>query len=92
MQVRIDVKSLVAGVILGAVLVAALGAAVGGAGKADFGIAVENQGYALVRADDGTVYVIDGRRAEAEIVESKSGAYKGRPFNLSRALPPERGQ
>ena len=87
MQVKIDLKSIVIGVILGAVLVVALGAA--GASRADFGIAVEQGGYALVRAHDGTMYVIDVRSADAELIEHKTGPYKSQLLNLSRALPPD---
>ena len=89
MQLKLDVKTLVIGVALGAVLAAAIGA-VGSADQADFGIALANRGRALVKAQDGALYVIDVDRAEAEIVEYESGPYRGRTFNLTRPAQPQK--
>lgn len=57
MKLKLDVKSLVTGVAVGIIL-----AIVAGAGSADadrFGIAVEEKGMAVVRANNGYFYVIN---------------------------------
>lgn len=89
MQIRVDIKSVVVGFILGAVVFLAMGQALSGAGKADFGFAVENNGMAVVRANDGMVYVIDPTRAKAETVEHRDGPAKGLALNLNRIIAPK---
>lgn len=89
MQIRVDVKSLVVGFVLGAVVFLAMGQALSGAGKADFGIALENGGLALVGANDGTVYVVDPRTARAETVAHRDGPAKGLALNLNRVVARE---
>ena len=86
MQIKIDVKSLVLGILLGAVCFAALGAALGGASKADFAIAVQNSGTAIVRADDGTLFSVDPDRGRADIIEYRDGPYQGKYFNMTRSM------
>ena len=85
---NIDVKTLIIGVLLGVVLTMVIGATAGSAGKADFGIAIEDNGSAIVRSDDGTIYVIDPDPAKAELVESTDGPYKGMALNLARSSMP----
>ena len=89
MQIRIDVKSVLLGLILGGVVFLVMGQALSGAGKADFAIAIENRGHALVRANDGLLYAIDVQAARAEMVEHRDGPYRGRAFNLNRTTPQE---
>ncbi len=89
MQIRIDVKSLVAGFILGAVVFLAMGQALGGAGKSDFGFAVDYRGYAVVRDNAGVAYLIDPQAARAEIIEHRDGPYRGRALDLSRTVKVE---
>ena len=89
MQIRIDVKSVLLGLILGGVVFLVMGQALSGAGKADFAIAVENRGYAIVRANDGTLYAVDPVKGRAETIEHGDGPYRTRAFNLNRALPLE---
>jgi len=89
MNIRIDVKSFVGGLIIGGVVFLAMGQALSGAGKADFAIAVENGGLAVVRTNDGMVYSIDPRTARAETVEHRDGPAKGLALNLNRIIARE---
>jgi hypothetical protein len=86
MQIRIDTKSLVLGLILGLVVFLAMGEVLSGAGKTDFGFTIGYRGYALVTDKAGMAYVIDPQRARAETVEYGDGPYKGRNFDLNRAV------
>ncbi len=88
MRMNIDVKTLIIGFLLGVVLTMVIGATTGGASKADFGIAIEDNGSAIVRSDDGTLYVVNPDSAKAEYVESRSGPYKGMALNLARPSSP----
>lgn len=75
MQLKLDVKTLVAGIVLGVVIAFASGVngvrgvstrgTAGGAGKADFGIAIEKDGLALVQASDGSFFIVDPDKAMA---------------------------
>ncbi len=85
MKTNIDIKSLIIGILLGAVVFLAMGQGLSGAGKADFAIAVQNGGDALVRSDDGTIYSVDLQRARAEIVVHNDGPLKGRFMNTNQA-------
>lgn len=82
MRIKIDIKSLLIGLLLGAVVFLAMGQTAGSAGKSDFGFAVERGGKALVMASNGALYSVDAESAEAELVEHRSGSYKGRALNL----------
>jgi hypothetical protein len=86
MQLKLDVKTLVVGMALGFIITIAIGAG-GGAGEADFGIAVEARGSALVKTQDGSLYIVEPDRAVAEIVEYASGPFEGDFFTLSRPIP-----
>ncbi len=81
-----DVKTLVIGILLGILLAIVMGQASSGAGKADFAIAMDNRGFALVRANDGVLYVVDPETERAEIVEYRGGPYKGSAFSLNRSI------
>ena len=83
MRLELDVKTLVVGIALGVILTVALGAAGGSADKADFGIAIENKGTALVKAQDGSFYIVDSQSTEAKRVEYKSGGLREKYFKLS---------
>lgn len=72
MELKLDVKTLVVGIALGVILAATLGANGGSADKADFGIALENKGLALVMTANGSFYVVDGEKATAERVEDET--------------------
>ncbi len=86
MQIRIDTKSLVVGLVLGIVVFVAMGEVLSGAGKTDFGLAIDYRGYALVRDNAGIVYMIDPQTARAQLVEHRDGPYKGRYLDLSRTV------
>lgn len=72
MELKLDVKTLVIGIALGIMITATLGVVGGSADKADFGIAIENQGFALVRTPNGSFYIVDAERATAERILDKS--------------------
>jgi hypothetical protein len=95
MELKLDVKTLVIGIVLGVIITAVLGA-VGSADKTDFGLAVEFKGSAIVRADDGSLYVINSENGMAtRVMQSRSlsadpddsRTAKGRIFNLSAPGP-----
>ncbi len=88
MELKLDVKTLIIGIALGVVVTASLGQVSGSADKADFGIAVQNRGLALVRSVDGLLYVVDLEKAKAELIENTDN--RNRPLNLNVALTPER--
>ena len=85
MQIRIDIKSVLAGLFLGVILFMVMGQDYSGSGKSDFAISIEgrSKGFALVRSYDGTVYTVDPVTAKAEIIEYQSGPNRGRAFNLN---------
>jgi len=93
MQLKLDVKTLVVGIVLGLVIAFVLGVngvrgvsrgdAAGGADKADFGIAVQNKGTALVRTLDGNLFLIEPPSNKARLVLYESGPNKGRPLSVS---------
>ncbi|MBN1795300.1 MAG: hypothetical protein JW804_01375 [Sedimentisphaerales bacterium] len=85
MKISIDIKSLLIGFLLAMVVVLVMGQA-DGVGKSDFAIATERSGLTLVRADDGTLYVIDPQSARAEFIQYREGPYRKLPFNLKRAV------
>ncbi len=93
MQLKLDVKTLAIGVVLGAILVIALGAGSGSADADRFGIAVGNNGSAVVKAQDGSLYIVDIRSGMATLVLAETKLNRipssGRNpnaymFNLSR--------
>jgi hypothetical protein len=88
MELKLDVKTLMIGIALGVIVTASLGQIGGSADKADFGIAVENRGFALVRSVDGLLYAVNLERAKAELIENEDN--RNRPLNLSVRLAPER--
>jgi len=92
MKISIDIKSLLAGFILAAVVFLVIGAAYSGAGKADFAIALDRTGLAIMRANDGTIYTIDPQNRKAEIIEYRDGPNKGRAVNINRALIDEKSK
>lgn len=88
MELKLEVKTLIIGIALGVIVTAALGQVSGGADKADFGIAVQTRGSALVRSLDGLLYAVDMEKAKAELIENTDN--RNRPLNLNVALTPER--
>ncbi|MCJ7692561.1 MAG: hypothetical protein MUO22_04010 [Sedimentisphaerales bacterium] len=83
MEIKLDVKTLVVGIVLGIVLTISLGAVGGSADKTDFGIAIPNQGFALVQTTNGNFYVVDAERATSELVEDKSKGSRGGAFTIN---------
>lgn len=83
MELKLDVKTLIVGILLGVIFTAALGVVGGSADKADFGVAIQKNGYALIRTSNGFLYLIDVEKAQAELVENKDN--RNRPLNLERA-------
>ncbi|MHC4069618.1 MAG: hypothetical protein ACYS18_07735 [Planctomycetota bacterium] len=92
MQLRLDVKTLVVGIVLGIVLTVGLGAVGGSADKTDFGLAVEDQGFALVQTANGTFYVVDAEKANAERVEDRSPGSRGAVFTINSPTRPTRNR
>ncbi len=99
MELKVDVKTLVAGILLGVIITAALGA-VGSADETDFGIALPFKGSAIVRTEDGSLFVVNSENGMATRVMQRrklssdpddSRTSKGRPFNLSGRGQPARG-
>jgi hypothetical protein len=89
MQIKIDVKSLIVGLVLGSVVFLVMGQMYDGAGKSDFGLAVDRTGFAIVRDKGGIIYIIDPQREKASLVEYDNGPYKGRFMNLDRTTMAE---
>ena len=95
MQIKIDIKTLIIGIISGVVLTAVIGADIGSADADRFGIAVNDKGYAVVRTDDGGLYIINPNRGMAVRVlhapslsdnPDNSRNSRGRLFNLSSGV------
>lgn len=86
MKVSLDVKTLIIGILVGLMLAMVMGQASITAGKTDFALSLDGKGYGLVRADDGTLYIIDPAQKRAEFIDYRTGPYKGRPFNLTLGL------
>lgn len=84
MELKLDVKTLVIGIALGIIITAALGVNGGSADKADFGIAIQNQGFALVRTSDGAFYIVEAEKAIAERVLDKTKGAGNRLLNFDR--------
>ena len=80
MELKLDVKTLIVGILLGVIFTAVLGVVGGSADKADFGVAIQKNGYALIRTSNGFLYVVDAEQADAELVENKDN--RNRPLNL----------
>jgi hypothetical protein len=80
MELKLDVKTLIVGILLGVIFTAALGVVGGSADEADFGVAIQKNGYALIRTSNGFLYVVDAEQADAELVENKDN--RNRPLNL----------
>ena len=73
MQLKLDVKTLVVGIFLGAVLVSVIGAGAGSADADRFGIAVASSGSAIVKTQDGSLYVVNVTTGMAiPILQSRS--------------------
>lgn len=89
MKINVDIKSFVIGFLLAVAIVLVMGQTYGGAGKSDFGFAVERSGLTLVRADDGTVYVVDPQSSRAEIITYDDGPFRKQIFNLRRTITKE---
>ena len=85
MQLKLDIKTLIIGIVLGFVIAIAIGAG-GTAEEADFGVAIQPRGTVLVKANDGSLYIIDPDRATAEMIEYRSGPFEGRFFTLNGPL------
>ena len=64
MQLKLDVKTLIVGIVLGVIITAAIGAG-GSADSAAFGIAIESDGSALVKAHDDSLYIVDSKNGMA---------------------------
>ncbi|MFA5554239.1 MAG: hypothetical protein WCZ89_01535 [Phycisphaerae bacterium] len=90
MKASIDVKTLIIGILTGLVLALVMGQTASTANKADFGISLDRTSFAIVRADDGTLYAIDPQNTRAEVIQYRSGPYKGRAFNLTLPAEPVR--
>jgi len=99
MELRLDVKTLVAGIVLGVIIAAALGA-VGSADETDFGIALPFRGSAIVRTEDGSLFVVNSENGMAvRVLEARSmktdpddgRTRDSRFFNLSGRGQPARG-
>ena len=99
MELRVDVKTLVAGIVLGVIITAALGA-VGSADKTDFGIALPFKGLAIVRTENGSLFVVNSENGMAvRVLEARNmrtdpddnRTRDSRFFNLSGRGQPARG-
>ncbi len=99
MELKVDVKTLVAGIVLGVIITAALGA-VGSADETDFGIALPFKGSAIVRTEDGSLFVVNSENGMAiRVLEARSmrtdpddsRTRDSRFFNLSGRGQPARG-
>lgn len=99
MELKVDVKTLVAGIVLGVVITASLGA-IGSADETDFGIALPNKGSAIVRTEDGSLFVVNSENGMAvRVLEATnirvdpddSRTRNSRFFNLSGRGQPARG-
>jgi len=98
MELKLDIKTLVVGIALGVIITAVLGA-VGSADKADFGVAIENKGSALVKTQDGNFYIVNAENGVAtRVLEARSLSAdpddqrptKSNPFNISGPGVPSR--
>ena len=89
MELKLDVKTLVVGIALGVILTATLGANGGSANKADFGIAIEDNGFALVKTAGGAFYLVEAEKNTAERVEDATRGSKNKYFYFTS---PERPQ
>ncbi len=92
MQLTLDVKTLVVGIVLGIVLTAGLGAVGGSADKTDFGIAITNQGLALVQTANGSFYVVDAEKSTAERVIDRSKGSRDSAFTINSPARGTRGR
>jgi len=92
MQLKLDVKTLIIGLTLGIAITVAIGAGTSRAGTARFGIALETKGSALVKTQDGSLYIVNpqnamairvlqANRASVEFADRREP--KSKPFNLS---------
>jgi len=90
MQLKLDVKTLVVGIVLGIVLTAGLGAVGGSADKTDFGLALTNQGFALVQTANGSFYVVDAEKSTAERVIDRSKGSRDSVFTMNSPARPTR--
>lgn len=83
MELKLDVKTLIVGIALGVILAVTLGANGGSADRADFGIAIEDKGWALVRTSDGAFYVIEAEKAAATRVEDDTKGSRSKYLDFS---------
>jgi hypothetical protein len=89
MELKFDVKTLIIGIALGIIITAALGVNGGSADKADFGIALTNQGFALVRTADGSFYIVNPERATAERILDKTRGARNRFLGFEKMVQAE---
>ena len=92
MRSKLNIKDLVIGMVLGVIVTVALGAGAGSADADRFGIAIEKDGWALVRSSEGSLYVVDpdeGMAAQVMVFSSlnsnpndRRSTSKGAVFNL----------
>ena len=87
MQIKIDVKSLVVGLVLGAVVFLVMGQVYEGAGRTDYGLAVDRTGFAIVRDKNNIIYVVNPQTESATMVQYDNGPYKGRVMDLDANIP-----
>ena len=83
MELKLDIKTLVIGIALGVILAATLGANGGSANRADFGISLEDKGWALIRTSDGAFYVIEAEKASARRVEDETKGSRSKYLDFS---------
>jgi hypothetical protein len=90
MQLKLDVKTLIIGIVLGVIITAAIGAG-SSADSAPFGVAIEFNSSALVKAHDDSLYIIDSKNGMAtRVLYANIGASpgdrrntNGKPFSLA---------
>lgn len=80
MELKLDVKTLIIGMALGVILASVMGA--GSADESDYGLAISDSGFALVRTASGAFYLVDAKNAKAERIEDRTRGSKNRYFNF----------
>ena len=87
MQLKLDVKTLIAGIALGIIITAVIGAGAGSADEARFGMAIESKGSALVQTRDGSLYIVNSDNGMAtRVLHAKRGANPGDRRNTKGKL------
>lgn len=99
MQLKLDVKTLVVGIALGVIITVVLGAGTGSADADRFGIAIQDEGSALVRTSNGDFYIVNPENGMATRVllrrslndtPTRNRDSGGGPFSLSSLSQPPR--